>query len=106
MADNLKNIGFASNNELKWVTFHGTSDFGYLLKLLTNRPLPSSLQEFKAQTRSIFPNKIDIKVIASKLPDLRKGTSLQKLGAEFETPRTAGIQHQAGSDALLTSLCY
>ena len=106
MADNLKNIGFVGNNELSWVTFHGTSDFGYLLKLLTNRPLPPSLQEFKAQTRSLFPNKIDIKVIASKLPDLRKGTSLQKLGAEFNTPRTAGTQHQAGSDALLTSLCY
>jgi len=90
LAENLNNSGFLRNNDLNWVTFHGTSDFAYLLKLLTNRPLPPSLQEFKGLTRTFFPNKIDIKVIASKLPDLRKATSLQKLGDEFETARSAG----------------
>ena len=39
----LMGSGLVLNAEMRWVSFHGMYDFGYLLKLLTAAPLPKDL---------------------------------------------------------------
>ena len=38
--------GVVLSSKVKWVTFHSGYDFGYLVKLLTCRPLPATEAEF------------------------------------------------------------
>lgn len=49
------------NENLKWLSFHGGFDFGYMLKLLTNSSLPHSFDEFNEILRIYFPNLYDLK---------------------------------------------
>jgi len=40
-------------DEVHWITFHAGYDFGYILKLLTCKPLPADEDEFFAEVRSL-----------------------------------------------------
>uniref|UniRef100_A0A7N0TVX9 poly(A)-specific ribonuclease n=1 Tax=Kalanchoe fedtschenkoi TaxID=63787 RepID=A0A7N0TVX9_KALFE len=52
---------------LCWITFHGVSDFGYLLRLLRgSNNLPETKAEFLALLKVFFPVFYDIKVMAQK----------------------------------------
>ncbi len=35
--------GFVYNQDVKWVVFHGASDFAYLLRLVSNIALPDTI---------------------------------------------------------------
>ena len=92
--------GIVLNPTVHWVTFHGASDLGYLLKLLTRQPLPPTPVAFFNLMNIYFPTMYDIKHMMNLCNDLRGG--LSKV-AELLDVKRIGVRHQAGSDSLLTS---
>lgn len=83
-----------------WISFHSVFDFGYLLKVLTNQPLPADELDFFHLLHTFFPCFFDIKLMMRVGRNLKGG--LQDLADDLGINRV-GVQHQAGSDALLTA---
>lgn len=79
----------------RWLTFSGSYDWGYLLKLVTlGRPLPTLPGQFDHILAMYCPNR-------KELRDLLPTGSLEVLGKRYGVRRW-GVAHTAGSDALLT----
>mmetsp|Transcript_127439 Transcript_127439/g.284983 ORF Transcript_127439/g.284983 Transcript_127439/m.284983 type:complete len:360 (+) Transcript_127439:148-1227(+) len=78
----------------QWVTFSGCYDWGYLLKLLTDRPMPLDAASFEALLDSLCPCRHDLR------ESLPRG-SLDSLLMAYSVDRF-GAAHTAGSDALAT----
>lgn len=95
--------GLVMNEDVKWISFHGCYDFGYLLKLLTCAPLPHNEAQFFELLHDFFPALYDIKYLLRNIKNLNLngGSSLQRI-AEHLNVRRVGPQHQAGSDSLVT----
>merc|ERR1712218_17831 len=85
------------------VSFHSGYDYGYLLKLLTTEELPIDEKSFFDALKLYFPTIYDIKYMTS-LCDGHFG-GLQKLADVLGCQRI-GVEHQAGSDSLLTMATY
>jgi len=102
-AELLMMSGVVLNDDVRWISFHSGYDFGYLLKVLTCKPLPEQESDFFELLRTYFPAIYDIKYIASSCENLRGG--LNKLAELLEVPRI-GPEHQAGSDSLLTQATF
>lgn len=97
---------FSRQRNLKWVSFHGLYDFGYLLKLATRRFLPNSLLGFAHMMGKVFGKVFDLKIMTKDCKQLLSGElGLEKLGELLEVGRT-GLAHHAGSDSLLTANCF
>lgn len=103
-ADLLTSSGLLFNENIHWITFHGSYDFSYLMKEIMNQPLPPNSDMFFKITRIIFPNIYDIKTIISET-DGFKNASLSKLASDLKVTRF-GTNHQAGSDAYVTIECF
>lgn len=99
----LMSSGLVLCDDIKWVSFHSGYDFGYLLKLLTNAPLPPEEGAFFQLMRTYFPAVYDVKHLMLVSDDLKGG--LQKLAEDLEIERV-GPMHQAGSDSMLTSATF
>lgn len=101
-AEWLMTSGIVLNEEVRWITFHSGHDFGYLLKILTCQPLPSSEDDFLSLLQLYFPCIYDIKFLMEQT-NLHGGLSkvAEQLGV-----RRIGPQHQAGSDSLLTAAVF
>jgi CCR4-NOT transcription complex subunit 7/8 len=95
----LMTSGFVLNEDVFFVSFHGCYDFAYLIKILTNLPLPDSESMFFETLKTYFPNYYDIRYLV-RLYDHYRG-SLQRLANELDICRY-GTQHQAGSDSIVT----
>jgi CCR4-NOT transcription complex subunit 7/8 len=54
--------GLVLNDAVKWISFHSSYDFGYLLKVLTCTELPLEEQQFLELIHIFFPCIFDIKV--------------------------------------------
>lgn len=54
--------GLVLNEKVKWVSFHSSYDFGYLLKVLTCSELPVDEQTFLELLHIFFPYIYDVKV--------------------------------------------
>ena len=54
--------GLVLNEKVKWLSFHSSYDFGYLLKVLTCTELPSEEAAFLDLLHIFFPCIYDIKV--------------------------------------------
>ena len=91
--------GMVLNDNVTWLTFHGNSDFGYFLKVLTCQPLPDNLQEFFRLLQIYFPHFYDIKYYTSFQNSI--ANSLQGIADQLDVERI-GKEHQAGSDAFVT----
>jgi CCR4-NOT transcription complex subunit 7/8 len=86
-----------------WITFHGGYDFGYLLKVLTCKPLPADEASFFELLRTYFPSIYDEKYMAKTSSGFTGG--LNQLADELGVERI-GQMHQAGSDSLLTGQVF
>ena len=95
--------GLVLNPDIKWVSFHGCYDFGYLLKLLIVNPLPESEKEFLELCNEYFINYYDIKTMVKRMDNLQGG--LNKIAQNLEVLRE-GKTHQAGSDSVVTIDVY
>ncbi|CAG2241594.1 CCR4-NOT transcription complex subunit 7-like [Mytilus galloprovincialis] len=102
-AELLMTSGIVLSENVKWLSFHSGYDFGYLLKLLTDQPLPSEESEFFEYLRIYFPNIYDVKYLMKSCKNLKGG--LQEVAEQLEIERI-GPQHQAGSDSLLTGAAF
>lgn len=117
--------GLTFFEEVKWISFHGGYDFGYLTKLLMCKPLPKDEHEFESYMKKFFPSTYDVKHLmkhAIKLhnsgmltPSDASTTELlqkfeQKSGLESIADalkiKRVGSAHQAGSDSLLTGKVF
>lgn len=102
-AELLMTSGVVLSDTVKWISFHSNYDFGYMIKLLTNLPLPAEEQEFFELIRIYFPNIYDVKYLMKSCKNLKGG--LQEVAEQLEIARI-GQQHQAGSDSLMTGLVF
>ena len=102
-AELLMTSGIVLMDNIKWLSFHSGYDFGYLLKLLTDQPLPEEEAEFFELLRLYFPTIYDIKYLMKSCKNLKGG--LQEVADQLEL-RRVGPQHQAGSDSLLTGMAF
>ena len=87
------------NPDVHWVSFQGSYDFGYLLKLLINSDLPETEDAFTDLLNIYFINYFDIRVIVKDNDNLKKG--LNRLAEVLDVKRE-GQEHQAGSDSVVT----
>jgi CCR4-NOT transcription complex subunit 7/8 len=92
--------GLVLNEDIEWISFHGIYDFAYFLKIVTNQILPETEMAFFEMLKIYFQNYWDIRFLIRFNDNLRG--SLSKLGQELNVVRV-GLQHQAGSDSLITS---
>jgi len=95
--------GLVLNPDIRWISFHGCYDFGYLLKLLINKKLPDTEKEFMNLLDTYFINYYDIKTMVKRKDNLQGG--LNKLAQSLEVLRE-GKTHQAGSDSVVTIDVY
>jgi CCR4-NOT transcription complex subunit 7/8 len=95
--------GLILNDEVTWIAFHGIYDFGYLLRLITNKNLPDRESDFFDELRLYFNKYYDIRYLIRESGNLRG--SLHKLSSMLNINRI-GTMHQAGSDSKVTSDCF
>ncbi|XP_068651824.1 probable CCR4-associated factor 1 homolog 11 [Aristolochia californica] len=92
--------GLVGNRSVHWVSFHGSYDFGFLVKILTHTKLPDNLSDFMGLLTALFGSSLfDVKYICSRR---KLYGGLERLATLLEVEREAGHAHQAGSDSLLT----
>ena len=111
--------------EVKWVSFHGGYDFGYLTKLLICQQLPNDELEFDHKMKLYFPSTYDVKHLmkhairlhnsglltpsdpgsAEVLQRFEHKSGLENIAETLKIKRL-GSAHQAGSDSLLTGRVF
>lgn len=95
--------GLVLNNNITWITFHGSYDLAYLLKYVSGQTLPEKEGEFFSLLELYFNNFYDLRFLINNHDSL-KG-SLSKLATSLNIVRL-GTTHQAGSDAYVTSEAF
>jgi CCR4-NOT transcription complex subunit 7/8 len=117
--------GLVCFDNVRWISFHGGYDFGYLTKLLACCPLPCDEVEFDQMMKLYFPSTYDVKHLMKHAIKLHNSGMLtpsdptaieimqkfeQKSGlehiAETLKLKRVGSAHQAGSDSLLTGRVF
>lgn len=118
----LTTSGMVLCEDVKWISFHSGYDFAYLVKILTNKPLPDDEESYRELVKKFFPSLLDVKYLWRHATNLvRRGalgsqasnllnnigtkSGLQDLADELGCQRV-GTSHTAGSDAWLTGSVF
>ncbi|XP_010544466.1 PREDICTED: putative CCR4-associated factor 1 homolog 8 [Tarenaya hassleriana] len=91
--------------QLLWITFHGSYDMAYLIKMMTRSPLPRTSEGFTDVVGKTLGRVYDMKAMASRIRGLNQRFGLEKLADELGVSRQ-GSAHHAGSDSLLTAQAF
>ncbi|OAY84007.1 putative CCR4-associated factor 11 [Ananas comosus] len=92
--------GLLYNPNVTWITFHGSSDFAYVMKTLTGIDLPMQMKDFLLVLKHFFgPRAYDMKHMIKFCDGLYGG--LESVATQLRVERMVGRRHQAGSDSLL-----
>ncbi|KAL1878809.1 hypothetical protein VTK73DRAFT_7462 [Phialemonium thermophilum] len=117
--------GLVCFDNVRWISFHGGYDFGYLTKLLICRQLPNDEVEFDQIMKLYFPSTYDVKhlmkhaiklhnsgmltpndpSVAEILQKFEHKSGLENIAETLKIKRV-GSAHQAGSDSLLTGRVF
>ncbi len=81
-AELLTSSGVVLIDKVTWISFHSSYDFGYLIKLLTNKDLPNTEVEFLEYLKLFFPNVFDIKYLMKSCRNLKGG--LEEVARQLE----------------------
>jgi CCR4-NOT transcription complex subunit 7/8 len=118
----LTTSGLVLDEDVHWISFHSGYDFAYLIKMLSDRPLPEDEEAYRKIVSVYFPSLLDVKYLWRHATNLvRRGTigphaanilnnlgtksGLQDLADELGCQRI-GTSHTAGSDAWLTGTAF
>ncbi|XP_047309402.1 poly(A) ribonuclease pop2-like [Impatiens glandulifera] len=97
--------GVFNNKRNCLVSFQGSSDMGYLIKLFTQQDLPQTYQEFMILVARYFPYSIDVKLLSNVfMQGNTKGLDI--VSNSLRLKRKGGISHQGGSDSYLTYIVF
>lgn len=117
--------GLVCFDNVRWISFHGGYDFGYLTKLLICMPLPNDEVDFDHKMKLYFPSTYDVKHLmkhairlhnsglltpsdpnsAEILQKFEHKSGLENIAETLKVKRI-GSAHQAGSDSLLTGKVF
>ncbi|KKA26619.1 hypothetical protein TD95_002926 [Thielaviopsis punctulata] len=117
--------GLVCFDDVKWISFHGGYDFGYLTKLLICEQLPNDEVDFDRLMKLYFPATYDVKhlmkhaikihnlghmmpidpTISEILVKFEHKSGLENIAETLKIKRV-GSAHQAGSDSLLTGKVF
>ncbi|KAL8027469.1 hypothetical protein ABFX02_14G097300 [Erythranthe guttata] len=90
---------YIAGKELKWATFHGPYDLGFLIMILTGMELPESLDGFMMLVRGFLGYEVyDLKNVVRVFG---LGGGLEGVARSLNLERVTGKRHQAGSDSLM-----
>jgi len=67
-AESLFTSGLLLNNRLKWIGFNCLNDFGFLLRMISNKALPPTEEEFIEQLSVYFPQFFDVRHLIQVSP--------------------------------------
>lgn len=117
--------GMVCFDDVRWISFHGGYDFGYLTKLLICSSLPNDEVDFDHRMKLYFPSTYDVKHLMKYAIRLHNAgllspmdPSTQEILQKFEHKsgleniaetlkiKRVGSAHQAGSDSLLTGKVF
>jgi len=95
-AESLFTSGLLLNERLRWIGFNCLYDFGYLLRMVSNKPLPPTEDEFIEQLQSYFPLFYDTRLLVQVSP---LKTELQREVEELVKLRHT-LQYEANSKTM------
>ncbi len=117
--------GMVCDEDVRWISFHGGYDFGYLCKLMLCKPLPDDEREFEFYMQKFFPAVYDVKFLMKHAVKLYGSGAMTpsdnaimdilqkfeaKAGLEYLAEllkiKRIGPAHQGGSDSLLTGKIF
>jgi CCR4-NOT transcription complex subunit 7/8 len=84
-AELLTSSGVVLMDDVTWISFHSSYDFGYLIKMLINRDLPNTETEFIELLKLFFPSVFDIKYLMKSCRNLKGG--LEEVARQLEVRR-------------------
>lgn len=117
--------GLVCFENVRWISFHGGYDFGYLTKLLICMSLPNDEVDFDHKMKLYFLTTYDVKHLmkhaiklhnsglltpgdpssAEILQEFEHKSGLENIAETLKVKRV-GAAHQAGSDSLLTGRVF
>jgi len=99
--------GLVLDDDVMFVTFHGGYALAYLLKLMTCKDMPPTVDQFADAIRLYLPRLRDLRYALHKQKPSWHGGSLDNLAGELGVKREPTLTaHQAGSDAFLALKTY
>ena len=58
--------GLVMNENLHWISYHGSFDYGYFYRLIKLAPLPDYQEDFLNEIKIYFPHNYDMKYLIGK----------------------------------------